>query len=182
MPEDCPHCLNRGGTLAQCGILTGIDATTSQPWERNYDMPLNALGNPMPSNVQATFVEGDVVEVEVLVTTHHKGHFVFSACPIVELESAGNDGTIPLPPTPPTAECFQKHRLTFLSDELYSAVPDTNHPERAYIAPASVAERFSGKPEEQPVVGARYLMKFQLPLGLTGEVVLLQWYYLTANR
>jgi len=22
-PEDCPHCLNRGGNLAQCGILSG---------------------------------------------------------------------------------------------------------------------------------------------------------------
>ena len=34
-PEDCSHCLNRGGTLAQCGILIGGAGT------RNYDQPLS---------------------------------------------------------------------------------------------------------------------------------------------
>ena len=39
----------------------------------------------------------------------------------------------------------------------------------------------SDRPDLQPVVGALYRMRFCLPKGLAGDVVLLQWYYLTAN-
>ena len=34
---------------------------------------------------------------------------------------------------------------------------------------------------EQPVTGSNYKMKYQLPEGISGNVVLLQWYWLTAN-
>ena len=111
--------------------------------------------------------------MEVLVTTHHKGHFVFSLCPI----EVKRGKAMPVP----TKKCFKEHKLTFVSDELYGAPPDPNYPERAYIAPASKVDWLNGVPDEQPVVGALYKMKFQLPEGVAGEVVLLQWYYLTAN-
>ena len=39
----------------------------------------------------------------------------------------------------------------------------------------------SDHPDLQAVVGALYRMMFWLPEGLAGDVVLLQWYYLTAN-
>jgi len=172
-PEDCPHCLNRGGTLAQCGVLFG--ATDGLPWERNYDLPQNVRGDPMPPNIQGVYKDGSVIEVEVLVTTHHKGHFELAVCPIQPLGSKSQDLNIP------TADCFAQNKLTFLSDELYNAPQDPLHPERAYIVPSLKAEWVSGKPGEQPVVGAYYKMKFQLPQGVNGEIVLLQWYYLTAN-
>lgn len=119
-----------------------------------------------------------------MVTTHHKGHFVFSACPLVPL-SDEQDSDEYLPLRIPTEECFKAHRLTFVSDELYGAPVDPSYPERAYIAPALIPE---WSPGEGPgggtsgVVGALYRMKFQLPEGLRGDVVLIQWYYLTANR
>jgi len=168
-PEDCPHCLNMGGSLAQCGVLLG--KFEDVPFERNYDCPLNVYGDPMPSNIQGAYREGQIIEIDVLATTHHKGHFEFAVCPI--------DNVVPMPV--PTEECFRDNKLTFVSDELYGAVPDPNYPERGYIAPASKATWSNGTPGEQPVVGAEYKMKFKLPEGVAGDVVLLQWYYLTAN-
>jgi len=166
MPEDCVHCLNRGGTMAQCGV---IDA-------RNYDRPENGLGLPLGPNVQGTYAEGETIEVEVMVTTHHKGHFVFSACPLLDSVSDFN-GEMPVP----TAECFERHQLRFVEDELYGAPADPRYPERAYIVPADKAQWMSGDPGELWVYGAYYKMKFELPVGVYGDVVLLQWYYLTAN-
>lgn len=158
LPEDCPHCLNRGGTLAQCGIASDV---------RNYDLPLNVRSRPMSPNVQGEYGEGDVIDVEVLVSTHHKGHFEFSVCPI---------STDSMPMEVPTAECFATNKLIFVSDELYHAPIDVNYPERAYLIPASRAIFI-----QEDFYGAQYKMKFKLPDGIYGDVVLLQWYYLTAN-
>lgn len=168
-PEDCPHCLNRGGSLAQCGIYSVL---SEEPIERNYDQPRNSRRLPMPPNVQGTYRQGDVIDVEVMVTTHHRGHFEFAVCPI--------ENATPMPV--PTPECFASNKLDFVSDESYGAPPDPAYPERAYIAPASVASWGNGDAYgEQPVVGAEYRMKFRLPRDVSGDVVLLQWYYLTAN-
>jgi len=93
----------------------------------------------------------------------------FAVCPIQPLGSKFQDLQIP------TADCFAQNKLTFLSDELYDAPQDPLHPERAYIVPSLKAEWVSGLPGEQPVVGAYYKMRFQLPQGVNGEIVLLQW-------
>ena len=42
----------------------------------------NALGGPMPTNIQATFTQGQDVIVNVTLTAHHKGHFEFAVCAI----------------------------------------------------------------------------------------------------
>jgi hypothetical protein len=151
--------------------VSGID-NEGESWIRNYDTPMNYNMEPMSSNVQATYVEGDIIDVEVLITTHHKGHFVFSACPI--------DDSMEVVPT---AECFEKHKLTFVLDELYGANRDPNYPERVYLAPAGKIEwtHKGYDVKDQPVTGAPLKYKLQLPRGLIGDVVLLQWYYLTAN-
>lgn len=179
-----PHCLNRGGTRSQCGLLEGID-WNQDPWIRNYDAPLSLSGDRMPPVIQEIYTEGDVIEVEVMVTTHHKGHFVFSACPLVPLSDDPSHAREEWSPLRiPSAECFAAHPLKFVSDELYGAKPDPNHPERAYIAPAQIPTWGPGEgPNGQDgVVGALYKMQLELPKGLNGEVVLIQWYYLTANR
>jgi len=176
-PEDCPHCLNRGGVLAQCGLHEVLEAGTGLTITRNYDIPKNYKGEPMPPNIQATYTEGDIIDVEVLVTTHHKGHFVFSACPVVATPS---NVDIPVNQNP-TQECFDNYKLTLVEDTLYNANIDKRFPERIYLAPASKLDWKNEGPTIQPVTGAKYKFKLQLPQGLHGEVVLLQWYYLTAN-
>ena len=148
---------------------------------RNYDAPLDYRGRRLPPAVQQTYVEGQIITVEVMVTTHHKGHFEFRACPLVALDEPEQDVN-PLPV--PTKECFDSYPLKFVSDTLYGAPPDPKYPERAYIAPAQIPTWGPGEGPDgtDGVVGALYTLELELPKGLNGEVVLLQWYYLTANR
>jgi hypothetical protein len=48
----------------------------------SYILLRNALGGPMPTNIQATYTQGQEVILNVTLTAHHKGHFEFAACPI----------------------------------------------------------------------------------------------------
>jgi len=160
-PETCPHCLNRGGSLARCGLVG--DASVGNV--RNYDAPKNAVGGPMPIAVQANYTQGQVVTLDISLTAHHKGHFVFSACPI-------SPGEIP------TQECFDGNRLTFVEDLLHGGNYDPNHPERAYVAPPG--------PGYVLDVGSTdgvmdFSFRMRLPPNVHGDLVLIQWYYLTAN-
>ena len=138
-----PQGASVGGTRAQCGIIEGV---------RNYDFPKNALGGPLETKVQSCYQPGQIIDLEVYLTAHHKGHFEFKACPIS-------------PGQAPTQACFDANKLRFISGE--SANYDPIYPERAYGPP--------GNP------GVTYRYKFQLPAGLSGDLVLLQWKYITAN-
>jgi hypothetical protein len=109
---------------------------------------------------QAQYSQGQVIEVDVVLTAHHMGHFEFSACPI---ETGGVA----------TASCLEKYPLEFVSDPLYGAPKDTNYPYRAYIAPPAYSKTDS--------VGTFYRFQLKLPDNLSGNLVLLQWHYLTAN-
>jgi Lytic polysaccharide mono-oxygenase, cellulose-degrading len=131
---------------------------------RNYDANLNVFGQPMQPAPQARFSQGGEIELDVVLTAHHKGHFEFSACPI---EPGGVA----------TAACFDRYPLTFISDPLYDAPRDINYPKRAYIAPLTRAlpDNSGGLP------GVFYRFRFKLPNDLSGELVLLQWHYYTAN-
>lgn len=138
-----PQSANRGGTLAQCGIIAG----------RNYDTPTNYFGDSLAPNPQTFYQCGQIIDLDVTLTAHHKGHFEFKACPISPGQVA-------------TQDCFDANPLMFISDTKYGANFDTNYPERAYIPDAS---------------GYSFSYKFQLPAGLSGDLVLLQWHYVTAN-
>ncbi|KAL3796819.1 hypothetical protein ACHAWO_007047, partial [Cyclotella atomus] len=157
-PEDCPSCLNRGGSLARCGIIG----------ERNYDLPQNVFGDPMMPNVQSVYVENSQINVTVTLTAHHKGHFVFKGCVI-------EDTT-----TIPTQECFDSHPLKFIQDLYYNAPVDVNHPERVYVAPSTVSNRVYPT-EKEFKDGMLFKYTLELPQGLVGELVLLQWYYVASN-
>ena len=76
------------------------------------------------------------------------GHFEFHACPI-------SPGEVP------TQACFDSNPLTFVEDLSYGANPDPNYPERAYIPNAGVGSW-------------NYRHRYQLPAGLTGDLVLIQ--------
>ncbi len=119
---------------------------------RNYDF--------LPSGVQATYSSGQTVDFEIVMTAHHKGHFELKACPISPGQTA-------------TQACFDRNPLRFVSGE--NANPDPNYPFRAYLPPANppAAENGAGL--------WPYRYRYQLPQGLTGDLVLLQWHYITAN-
>ena len=153
-PENCPHCLNIGGTEARCGKVG----------DHNYDYPTSALGGVLAPTIQACYDKGSVIEVETILTAHHKGHFTFKACAI----SAGEV---------PTQECFNANPLTFVSDELYGANPDPLYPERAYIPRAD----YPGGLIEQAGGEDVFRHKFRLPQDLVGDLILIQWHYITAN-
>lgn len=155
--ESCPHCLNKGGTAGSCGVTSG---------GRNYDYPKDTFGNPLKWVNQEMFSEEEIIDVKVVLSAHHKGHFVFKACPLSSLLS--NDDV-------PDEACFNKHPLEFVSDELYGAPKDMDHPSRAYIAPSSM-----GTYDSSGVYGMMFHYKFKLPKGVSGNT-LLQWKYYTAN-
>ena len=48
----------------------------------------------MRVNVQGTYDMGSVIDVEVVLSTNHRGHFVFKACPMAAEErmDADDDG------------------------------------------------------------------------------------------
>jgi len=148
--ETCHHCLNResGGG---CGYTGNHD----------YNDPRNALGGPMPVNIQETFVRGQEFDFSAVLTAHHKGHFEYKACPIQPGGKA-------------TQECFDNHKLEFVKDLLYNAPKDPNYPERAYIP-------LSGDSTVKDGSNYLYTHRYKLPNDLIGELVLIQWHYVTAN-
>lgn len=112
---------------------------------------------------QALYSQGGEIAVDIVLTAHHKGHFEFFACPI---EPGGKA----------TGDCFKDYPLTFVADELYGAPKDINYPTRAYIAPPSRTIN-----DNTGVAGQFFRYRFKLPSNLSGNLVLLQWHYLTAN-
>lgn len=112
----------------------------------------------MDPNPQACYQPGSIINLDVKLTAHHKGHFEFRACPIA-------------PGEVPTKECFDAYPLTFVEDVLSQGETraqanfDVNYPERAYLA----------------LDDWELSYRYQLPPGLEGDLVLIQWYYITGN-
>jgi len=120
---------------------------------RNYDAPLDISGNVLPFRPQATYTEGQIIDIDLAYTANHAGHFVFYLCP---------DGENP------SEECFYGNELLFVEDvsvQTYgaeaNAPKDVNFPNRGYVNPFVFEQR----------------MKFKLPDGVFGEKVLMQWWY-----
>lgn len=144
--------LNIGGTEARCGKVA----------DRNYDYPRNALNGNLVEVVQECYEEGAIIDIESVLTAHHLGHFEVKACPIITGEVA-------------TQECFDAHPLMFISDEFYNAPADPLYPGRAHIPRSEYTTK------KTPANNYLFHHKFKLPDGLRGDLVLLQWYYLTGN-
>ena len=123
----------------------------------------------MEANPQLVWTEGDVVEVSVTLTAHHKGHFIFSGC-VIE-----NTTTIP------TKECFESNRFMLVRDNYYGATPDINFPERVYVAPSTIESRVYPSNSTEYRDAMLFSYQLQLPPNLVGELVLIQWYYVASN-
>lgn len=112
--EDCPSCLNRKPASGLCGMVNG----------RNYDEPKDTLGRPMEFQPQATYTEGEVIEIETIFTANHGGHYYYYACPNGEN---------------PSQACFDANPLEMIQDvsvEKYGSgtqngPKDVNYPYRA---------------------------------------------------
>ena len=110
----------------------------------------------MKPMIQECYDKGSIIDVSVTLTAYHGGHFEFYACPI-------NHGEVP------TESCFKSHPLEFVEDLNNNAPKDPNYPVRAYVhwLTSTTLGEF------------RY--KYKLPDNLSGELVLIQWYYVTGN-
>ena len=148
-----PWSANRKTVSETCGT------TPANPDAKNYDF--------LRSGVQATYSSGQVVDFDVDMTAHHKGHFVLKACAISPGQTA-------------TQACFDRNPLRFISG--HGANPHPNYPDRAYLPPANPIAAPNGA-HPQFAAGGRwsYRYKFQLPSGLSGDLVLLQWHYIASN-
>ena len=117
-----------------------------------------------------TNFSGSIIDLNVVLTAHHKGHFEFRACPL-PWDGNGNSALAIPEGGIPNQACFDAHPLTFIEDVLSldetraKANFDPHYPERAYI----------------PLNDSNLSYKFELPAGLSGDLVLIQWYYVTGN-
>lgn len=100
---------------------------------------------------------------QIALSAHHKGHFSFYACPIKEGEV-------------PKDDCFKEHPLEFVRDLMYGAPKDLDHPNRAYIPHQDYS-----KYEYNSLGHHVHKYTFRLPSDIQGDLVLVQWHYLTAN-
>lgn len=120
----------------------------------DYDAWKDSEGNDMPWISQQVYEEGQVIEVYSHLTANHAGHMMIRGC------AGGKEST---------QECFDSNVFEFVEDVAYNMPKDPAHPDRGYYYGGVAANGFD------------YVMKFQLPPGLVGEKVLLQWEYFTAN-
>lgn len=123
---------------------------------RSYDPFLDSTGQEMPWISQETYNEGETILIKSYLDTHHNGHMTLRAC------ADGPDST---------QECFDTvgNELTFVSDQLYDMPPDPDYPDRGYYAGGQ-----GGGLKD-------FAFVYRLPSGISGDRVMLQWKYITAN-
>eukprot|EP00591_Stephanopyxis_turris_P010789 CAMPEP_0195507578 /NCGR_PEP_ID=MMETSP0794_2-20130614/1000_1 /TAXON_ID=515487 /ORGANISM="Stephanopyxis turris, Strain CCMP 815" /LENGTH=605 /DNA_ID=CAMNT_0040634313 /DNA_START=164 /DNA_END=1981 /DNA_ORIENTATION=- len=141
LKEYCYYCLNTKAADDICGIGGA----------QSYDDWIDSNGDPMPWNSQATYTEGEIIEIKSNLHTPHWGHQDVMICP---------DGDAS------TQDCFEAHPLEFIEDVTYGAPKDPQNPTRGHFTGAHVD----------------FTMRFKLPMGVTGDRVMMQWRYVTANN
>jgi len=142
----CPHCGNGAGVCGDGG-----------QWPANSDF-LN-YGASVVTNLQS----GSVLEIEIRITAHHKGHFEFAICD----QHVSGDLADP-------QACFDAGKL-HRADRPSDCQPNdargdcqpiqADYPERWYLPPG---------------IGT-YKMRFKIPADLACASCTLQWRWWTAN-
>lgn len=163
--EYCRHCLNTN--LGVCGKFDNRNYETANWIDKNGDrMPwISQAGNG--NAMGGEYVEGGTIVVNSYLATHHNGHMEIRACVMDDSDSAKCT----------TPEEFEGNELHFLQDLIHpnaetSDIPmpaDPDYPERGMYAGGQ------GGPTKS------FSFLYQLPEGISGEKVLLQWKYATAN-
>jgi len=120
---------------------------------QNYDNFLDSQNQPMPWRSEETYEEGQIITVKSHMSTHHRGHIELRICP------TGDSASLACLDNP-------KYMVEFVDDPMHGAPVDSANLRAGHLAERSKID---------------YEMRFKLPMGVTGEKVLMQWKYVTAN-
>lgn len=124
-------------------------------------------GNLSEYSIVSTFEKGQTLSMDIVLTSHHKGHFEFYICNKNDLSSPENGIH---------QECLYQNRL--LRDETYDSISpiDGNFPWRYYVEPSTCMEF-----QLEPYPGFKTTVHFKLPSELVCDHCVLQWWYFTGN-
>eukprot|EP00873_Tetraselmis_striata_P035927 jgi/Tetstr1/456191/TSEL_042959.t1 len=186
-PNYCPHCLNLGGrrtsplvypetvdSARSHGLCGDVSSGGPECWEggdcpSQDHMPGGIFYTPdgIGGKVQEWYTEGELIDVEFVITAHHRGMIELRLCDEARV----------------TQECLNKyeplHRvrnLDYEDDYRFSAQPiDPAAPYKFFLNPACAF------PQDPAVGGYRMIAQFQLPAGVTCERCVIQMWWVTAN-
>jgi len=100
------------------GLNVNMNVCGKEGGNKDYDDWLDMQGQPMPWISQASYGNGDEIQVDIVVTAHHLGHFTLSACPMGRAS---------------TQNCFDANPLEFVEDTMYGMPKDAEYPNRAML-------------------------------------------------
>lgn len=60
--------------------------------DKDYVYPPNSIGGTLPFTPQVTYAKNGEIDIEVLLTAHHKGHFEYHICPLGPNEDVPTQG------------------------------------------------------------------------------------------
>lgn len=172
--EFCPQCYSSGGpSVVQAATPGGLfptptetaasavrhtmcgDAVTTPVSARLYNPFTSPAASALP-----TYKPGQVMDIVVTITAHHRGHFEFRICDAAKLSD----------PRTVTWACADQNVLKRVSVPGEVSPVDVNHPERYYL-----------EPECAPGYNTTITMKYQIPSTLTCERCIMQWWWVSAN-
>eukprot|EP00887_Chlorella_sp_A99_P003396 scaffold7.g3396.t1 len=150
----CPHCLSGGGTGA-----ASADFSLTWPASRHGLCGDRAPGGPndVPGAPGATFTEGQVITISLLITAKHGGRHVFRICDRAAADEA----------------CLALNTL-----QLADGSGPYTWMQRAG-GPASTGSYRVGSAGSQ--AGEVYSMSYKLPDGFSCDACVLQWWWTTGN-
>eukprot|EP00121_Abeoforma_whisleri_P000758 Awhi_evm1s671 len=174
--EFCPHCLSAGGP----GHISGLTPGGNYIWPetKKSSVRQGLCGNPadsdlvyqQPGPISKTYQSGQIIDIQIQITAHHKGHFEFWLCDQAEV----------------TFECLNKYHLVRAEDSTHPLSPiDSEFPERYYLEPSCAGDSPNNFDDENQAnlipKSQRITMKYKLPEGVTCDHCVLQWWWGSGN-
>lgn len=132
------------------------DSAMVAPADRKYN-PIKTI--PAVSTLPV-YAPGQVMDITVVITAHHRGHFEFRMCDAAKLSD----------PKTVTWACLDENVLKRVSVPGEVSPVDPKYPERYYL-----------EPECSPGYNKNVTMKYQVPSTLTCERCVMQWWWVTGN-
>eukprot|EP00039_Didymoeca_costata_P032197 m.37038 g.37038 ORF g.37038 m.37038 type:complete len:975 (+) comp9235_c0_seq1:305-3229(+) len=189
--EYCPHCLSAGGVSGNQNAYLAATGKDTYPYPETEESSARhgLCGDKkgtterylVPESPTTTYVKGQVVEFEVVITAHHAGHFEFAVCDIDD----GNQFS---------QTCLNQNILERVEDSNDVSPIDSNYPGRYYLEPINQClidkRNISGAMDPNDTIdhvfqqfgsALRVRMKYKLPENMTCSHCVLQWWWVSAN-